>query len=152
MKITKTHQAEWQTALDRGHFKTRRKHLGGEKLTAGLWELSPGARSFPMHTHAITEEAMFVVSGNGVVRTPEGDTPIEPGDYVSFPPGGPAHQLVNTGDQPMVFLAMSATQGFDIVSYPHSKKIAASVGAFPNNKRYVFREADQVDYFDGEEQ
>lgn len=150
MKITHTNEVPWAEALTRGGFANRRKDLGGERLRAGLWELPPGKRSFPLHSHHITEEAMFVVSGRGKVRTQDGETSIGPGDYVSFPPGGPAHQLINDGAEPLVYLAMSAVQGVDVVEYPESDKVACSVGTFPSAKRFVFRRGDQVDYFAGE--
>lgn len=152
MKITRNDEGEWATALERGSFSTKRKALpGGQKLTAGLWEIAAGKRSFPMHSHAITDEAMFVISGTGRVRTPDGEHPIGPGDYVAFPPGGPAHQIEADAAGPLRFLAMSAVQGFDLVTYPNSKKVATSVGVFPNAKRFVFKEDAQVDYFDGED-
>jgi uncharacterized cupin superfamily protein len=151
MKITRTRQAEWQGAINKGKFQQRRIQLEGGRLAAGLWELPPGKRSFPFHAHHMTEEAMFVVSGHAKVRTPEGETAIGPGDHVYFPPGGAAHQLINDGSEPLVYLAMSASVGIDIVEYPDSGKVAASVGQFPSAKRFVFRAKDQVDYFDGEE-
>src|SRR5687767_12549672 len=126
MKIVRSSEAEWKQAMDRGKFGGRRKALGGEKLSCGLWELPPGKRSFPLHFHHGTEEALFVISGHAKVRTPEGETPIGPGDFVSFPVGGPAHQLVNDGEEPMVYLGMSAGVGLDIVEYPDSDKVAAS--------------------------
>jgi uncharacterized cupin superfamily protein len=152
MKIVRTHEVEWEPMMDRGRFRQRRKALGGEKLTCGLWELAPGKRSFPLHVHHIAEEAMFVISGHAKVRTADGETPIGPGDYVSFPAGGPAHQLVNDGPEPMVYVAMAAGSGVDVVEYPDSGKIACSVGTFPNYRvRQLFRKKDAVDYFDGEE-
>jgi uncharacterized cupin superfamily protein len=151
MKIVRTHEVPWQQAIERGRFAGRRKALGGEKLMCGLWELPPGKRSFPLHFHRVTEEAMYVVSGRAKVRTPDGETEIGPGDYVSFPAGGPAHQLVNDGQEPLVYLAMSAVQGFDLVEYPDSDKVACVVSHGPNAKRFVFRQKDQADYFDGEE-
>ena len=93
---------------------------------------------------------MYVLSGSAKIRTPEGLTPIGAGDYVSFPPGGPAHQLVNDGAEPMLYLAMSAGQGVDIVEYPDSNKVSSVVGVFPNAKRFIFKKADQAEYFDGE--
>ena len=149
MKIVRSSELPWKDGINRGPFGQRLKRLGGEKLTASLWELPPGKRSFPLHAHLVTEEALFVVSGRGKVRTPEGESPIGPGDWVSFPPGGPAHQLLNDGTEPLLYLGMSAVLGVDVVEYPESDKIAASVGAFPA-KRWIFRRGSQVDYFDGE--
>jgi uncharacterized cupin superfamily protein len=150
MKVVRTREIPWGAGIDRGPFAQRRKALGGEKLTCGLWELPPGKRSFPLHAHLVTEEALFVVSGQGKVRTPEGLTEIGPGDYVSFPAGGPAHQLVNDGAEPLVYVGMAAASGVDVVEYPDSDKVASSVGKWPDVKRFVFRRGSQVDYFDGE--
>lgn len=151
MKIVRTQQTEWTNALQKGAFWQRRKPLGGEKLTCGLWELAPGKKSFPFHKHHVTEEAMFVISGTAKVRSDDGLQPIGPGDYVSFPPGS-AHQLVNDGAAPLVYLGMAATIGIDIVEYPDSDKVAAALGAqgTPNAKRFVFKRGSQVEYFDGE--
>jgi uncharacterized cupin superfamily protein len=151
MKIVRSADVPWADALQRGHFSQRRKALGGgERLGCSLFELAPGKRSFPMHGHLVTEEALFVISGHALVRTPEGTSPIGPGDFVAFSAGGTAHQLVNDGAEPLVYLAMSASMGVDLAQYPESKKIAARIGAYPTGKRWVFREGDQADYFDGE--
>lgn len=150
MNVVRTGQLPWAPSLDRGPFQQRRKHLGGERLACGLWELPPGKRSFPLHVHHVTEEALFVVSGRAQVRTPEGLTEIGPGDFVSFPAGGVAHQLVNDGTEPLVYVGIAAGLGADVVEYPDSEKVACSVGRPPTGKRFVFRKASQADYFDGE--
>lgn len=150
MKVVRTNEVPWADALTRGNYGNRRKELGGDRLACGLWELAPGKKSFPLHVHYVTEEALFVISGKGQVRTPEGLTPIGPGDFVSFPAGDVAHQLINDGQEPLIYVGMSATQGSDMVEYPESNKVATVVGKRPNAKRYIFRQADQADYFDGD--
>ena len=150
MKIVRTKDEPWVDALNKGKYGGRRKPLGGEKLNASVWELPPGKKSFPLHSHHVTEEAMYVLSGSAKVRTAEGLSPIHAGDYVSFPPGGPAHQLINDGTEPMVYLAMSAGLGVDIVEYPDSDKVSSVVGKPPNAKRFIFTKATQVEYFAGE--
>ena len=151
MKIVHSRDAAWVDGLNKGNYGNRRKPLGGEKLSTSLWELLPGKKSFPLHSHHITEEALYVLSGTAKVRTPEGVTVISAGDYVSFPPGGPAHQLINDGTEPMTYLAMSAGQGVDVVEYPDTNKLATAVGAFPNGKRFIFRKDTQVEYFDADQ-
>jgi uncharacterized cupin superfamily protein len=150
MNVVRTSELPWADALKRGAFQQRRKSLGGQKLTCSLWELPPGKRSFPLHLHHVAEEALWVVSGRGQVRTPDGLTPIGPGDFVSFPAGGAAHQVVNDGDEPLVYVGMAAVSGVDVVEYPESDKVAAAVGTFPTGKRFMFRKGSQVDYLDGE--
>jgi uncharacterized cupin superfamily protein len=150
MKVVRTSTVPWTEAVNHGPFLQRRKGLGGERLSAGLWELPPGKRSFPLHAHLVTDEALFVLSGTGKVRTPEGLTEIGPGDFVHFPPGGPAHQLVNDGTEPLVYLGLGAGVGADVVEYPDSDKVAASVVAGAARKKFVFKRGSQVDYYEGE--
>lgn len=151
MKLTHSEQVPWADALNQGSFHTRKKSLGGEKLSCSLWELPPGKKSFPLHRHFVTEEAMYVLSGRCTVRTDQGTHTVGPGDFVSFPAGGAAHQLINDSDAPCTFLAMSAGMGADVVEYPDTQKVAAAVGTYPTGKRYIFKTKDQVGYFDGEQ-
>lgn len=152
MKITKTNDVNWQDALQQGNFGQRRKELGSTgRLSCGLWELPPGKKSFPFHMHHATEEAMFVISGSGKVRSNDGLTPVSAGDWVGFPPGGTAHQLINDGTEPMVYLAMGVNPvGVDVVEYPDSGKVAASIINGDKRTRFIFKKEGQVGYFDGE--
>ncbi len=151
MKIVKTDSVPWADALTKGAYGQRRKELGNTgKLSAGLWELPPGKKSFPFHMHHVTEEAMYVVKGSAKVRGPEGLTAVSAGDWVSFPPGKGAHQLINDGTEPCVYLALGVGQGVDIVEYPDSGKVAATVQQGEGRKRFVFKTDSQVDYFHGE--
>lgn len=151
MKLVKTSELPWAKGISRGNYQQRRKECGGERLKAGLYELAPGKKSWPLHAHLVTEEALYVVSGRAKVRTPEGLTDIGPGDYVSFPPGGPAHQLVNDGDAPLVYLGLSAGTDFDSCEYPDTDKISIAVGTGPSRKRFLFKRGSAVDYFEGDE-
>jgi len=151
MNIVRSEAQPWTQAINRGKFSGRRKPLGGDKLSCGLWELPPGKRSFPLHFHHGTEEALFVISGRAKVRTPDGETPLSRGDFVSFPTGGPAHQIVNDTEEPFVYLGISVSQGVDVVEYPDSGKVACAAGKPPAGKRFIFHQKNQADYFDGEE-
>jgi len=146
MKILRTQDMPWANALQRGAYSQRRKRLATEALQASLWELAPGKKSFPMHRHLLTDEAIFVLSGTGKVRTQDGATAIGPGDYVPFAPGGDAHQLINDGAEPLVYLGMSAGKGNDVTEYPDSKKVHVVVAG----KSLAFEETAAVDYFTGE--
>ncbi len=151
MEVVHSEQLPWTEQVDHGRFKGRRKALGGDRLSCGLWELPPGKRSFPLHLHHGTEEALYALSGRAKLRTTDGETVLEPGDFVSFPTGGPAHQLINEGSEPFVYLAISAGIGVDVVEYPDSGKIACAVGKSPKMKRFIFAEKNQADYWAGED-
>jgi uncharacterized cupin superfamily protein len=150
MNVIKSNEGEWVQAMDKGPFSLKKRGLVAGKLGISQWELPPGKKSFPLHKHHVTEEALYVLSGKCKVRTTDAETPIGPGDFVSFPAGGSAHQLINDGSEPCVFLGVSSGVGVDIVEYPDSGKIAAAVGAPGQGKRFVFEEKSQVDYFKGE--
>ncbi|MFO0596697.1 MAG: cupin domain-containing protein [Myxococcaceae bacterium] len=152
MKIVRSKEVEWSEGINKGKFFQRKKALAaaGSTLGCSLWELPPGKKSFPFHMHHVTEEAMYVVSGFAKVRTPEGETAIGPGDFLQFVAGSAAHQLINDGSEPLVYLGLSATKGVDIVEYPDSGKVASVVGTWPNVQRFIFKKADGAQYFDGE--
>ncbi len=149
MKIVKTNEVAWADSLKRGNYGQRRKEMGSTgKMSAGMWELAPGKKSFPFHMHYVTEEALYVISGHAKVRTPDGLTPISAGDWVMFPPGDCAHQLVNDGTEPFVYIALGMNPaGVDIVDYPDSGKLSSAIQAGPERKRFIFKKDTQVDYF-----
>src|SRR5438874_3800933 len=153
MKHVKTKDVAWADAMQKGNFGQRRKELGKTgALSCGLWELPPGKKSFPFHMHYVTEEALFVVSGTAKVRTPQGLTEVGPGDWVGFPPGDGAHQLINDGTEPFVYVAMGVNVGSsDVVEYPDSSKVATRVQVGNSDpQRYIFKKDAQAGYYDGE--
>lgn len=150
---------EWrETERERTHF--RRKKLaataGVDDLGASLYELPPGGSSWPYHYHAGNAEAIYVFDGAGTLRTPDGETRVEPGDYCAFPaaPAG-AHRLHNDGDEPLRYLAVSTMQDPDVTVYPDSEKIGVYAGSPPGGEaeREVsgyYRRDDDVDYWTDE--
>ena len=146
MQVLHTNEMQWVDALQRGSYWQRRKRLAMESLSASLWELPPGKKSFPMHRHLVTDEAIFVISGQGKVRSQDDITPIGPGDFVRFAPGGDAHQLINDGTAPLIYLGVSAGKGNDVTEYPDSRKLHVVIAG----KSLAFEEGAAVDYFTGE--
>ena len=68
-----------------------------------VFEVQPGFSS-PHHSHW-WEHEVFVLSGEGVVKTEQGDLPISHGSAV-FVPGGEMHQFQNRGDTVLRFLCL----------------------------------------------
>ncbi|HMC93817.1 MAG TPA: cupin domain-containing protein [Polyangia bacterium] len=126
---------------------------GGQMIGANLTEVAPGGVSFPFHYHCATEEALYVLSGSGAARIGETRVPVRGGDWISFPVGPEhAHQMINDGVEPLVYLCVSASaQKVDVVGYPDSKKVAATAGTFEKPiHRWISRQGDSVDYWEGE--
>jgi hypothetical protein len=74
---------------------------------------------------------------------------IKAGDYVGFPAGQRAgHCLVNEGDKPFRFIMIGDNQPNEVCVYPDSNKI--SVSALRDNDRFIMRNGERLDYWDGE--
>jgi uncharacterized cupin superfamily protein len=124
-------------------------------LGCSLTIVPPGKRAWPFHRHQVTHEMFYVLAGTGEYRI-DGDTlPLRAGDLVAAPAGKEAHQIVNTSDAELRYLAFSTIGEVDIVEYPDSGKMAAAAGI----KNADYRTASYkgvgrlqpADYFDGEE-
>jgi uncharacterized cupin superfamily protein len=57
------------------------------KCKANFVELEPGNFAYGYHYHEANEEVFYIISGNGVVRTIEGDIKVKAGDVIGFPAG-----------------------------------------------------------------
>jgi uncharacterized cupin superfamily protein len=126
--------------------------LGTERIGCSVWELPPGEAAYPYHFHYSDEELVIVLEGRPALRTPEGLRELEPGEAVRFALGEPgAHQLQNPSGERVRFLAVSSHGHPDIVIYPDSDKLAVGE-RLPHGGglREIFRQADAVDYWDGE--
>ena len=92
---------------------------------------------------------MIAVAGRPSVRTPAGTRELETGEVVVFPTGpGGAHQVINRTAEPVRILFLSQHSQLEICGYPDSGKIIADALDF--GVSFMFREADAVDYFEGE--
>ena len=139
--------------VEHGAFSFVRKRLGaaagGKHLGASWFEIQPGKKAFPSHYHLANEEAVFVLEGEGVLRGGDEEISLRSGDYVAFPPGPPAHQIVNRGTGPLRYLALSTMIEPEVAIYPDSKKIGVLSRA--QAMAVVHKQDGAVDYYEGEE-
>jgi uncharacterized cupin superfamily protein len=126
------------------HFgQALRPQLGGELIGCGLYDIPPEAQLWPYHWHTSREEWLIVVAGAPTLRTPDGERELTPGEIVAFPAGeAGAHTLFNRTEG-SVRVAIFSTLHSGVSVYPDSGKIGVP--------GHVFRVADAVDYWDGEE-
>ena len=90
-----------------------------DKLGASLIELLPGAPGGSLHMHYGVEEMFFVLAGTPLVRTPEGEETLAPGDVVYFPEGRAGlHDFSNPSDEPARIIGISTKRFPDVVAYP----------------------------------
>jgi uncharacterized cupin superfamily protein len=120
--------------------------LGAVGLGASIYELDPGESICPYHYEFGDEEWLLVLDGKPTVRTPEGEQVLAPGDVVCFRRGPDgAHKVTNNvaGETTRVLMISTMVEP-SVAVYPDSGK----VGVWPLGK--LFREADAVEYYDGE--
>ena len=113
----------WDADRDAPPYRWRRARLGRQtgltELGASLFEVPPGAASFPLHAHMNNEEAIVVLAGRPTLRTLEGERVLEPGEFVACPVGrAGAHRLDNATDEPVRFLVVSTMRAPEIVEFP----------------------------------
>jgi uncharacterized cupin superfamily protein len=134
------------------------QQLGAQKLGYRLYALEPGMRGSPFHSHRVNEEMFYIVAGEGEIRLGAERFAIRAGDVIACPPGGPeaAHQIINTSNAELRYLAVSTQQSPEICEYPDSGKYAVmddfKVDAQGNASGFVAvaRAGDGVDYWEGE--
>lgn len=93
--------------------------LGLIQVGVNLTTLFPGKESSMRHHHTREDELVFVLEGEVVLRTDEGEQVLGPGMCAGFPAGsGNGHQLVNRGDRPARYLEISNRDPADGATYP----------------------------------
>jgi uncharacterized cupin superfamily protein len=93
--------------------------LGLMKIGVNLTTLLPGKESSMRHFHTREEELVFVLEGEVVLRTDEGEQLLTAGMCAGFPAGSKdGHQLVNRSDRPARYLEISNRDPEDCAEYP----------------------------------
>jgi uncharacterized cupin superfamily protein len=153
-------EPDWDAEQDRPPFTWRRARLGrqagSEKLGASLFDVPPGASSFPLHVHHANEEMVVVLSGRPTLRTLDGERELEPGELVACPTGrAGAHRIDNRSDEPVRLLVLSTMIGPDVVEYPDTGRVwgrtnVPGLDAGPEDTQVMGRAGEEIDYLEGE--
>ena len=95
------------------------EHFGLKNFGVNLTRLAPGAASALRHAHSRQDEFVFVVEGNPLLVTNDGEEWLSPGMCVGFPHGsGNAHHLVNRTRADVLILEVGDRSPGDSVAYP----------------------------------
>jgi uncharacterized cupin superfamily protein len=153
-KIFNLNGDEWDRTEDRPGWRSKDAwvgaRIGSELLGGSMYELEPGDRLWPYHTHHANEEWVIVLRGEPTLRTPEGEHALEEGDVVAFPRGkAGAHQISNPTDAPIRVLMLSTLVKPDIVEYLDSGKVGAR--SVDGERIMLGRPGPELDYWDGED-
>lgn len=72
----------------------RRGETNGTQVS--IYEIPPQKSAYPYHYHLKDEETFFILSGEGLLKTPEGERTVHAGELLFFPTGSAgAHKLTN---------------------------------------------------------
>ncbi len=131
------------------------KHLDLKKLSATVYEVPPGERTWPYHWHHANEELAIVVSGELVLREPEGERTLVQGDAVVFRVGREgAHQFRNDSAETARVLIVATNIWPDMTQYPDSGKIGLfGIEGFAEEggwQEMWLPVGAEVDYYEGE--
>lgn len=93
--------------------------LGLTKIGVNLTTLSPGKESSMRHHHTLEDEFVYVLEGEVVLRTDEGEQTLTAGMCAGFPAGVKnGHHLVNRSGAPARYLEISNRDRADTAEYP----------------------------------
>ena len=118
---------------------------------ASLYELPPGQSICPYHYEWAEEEWLYVLEGEPVLRAPDGEHELSPGDLVFFPVGPDgAHKITNATDTIVRVLMFSTVKHPAVTIYPDADKIGVWTGGDRSDDIMVRRESGGVGYYEGE--
>lgn len=119
-----------------------------QQCAISLYEIPPGKSAYPYHYHVKNEEAFYIISGEGTLKTPLGNKSVSAGDFLFFPANEKgAHKLMNTSETEMlIYLDFDTYNDIDVAFYPDSEKI----GIWGKSINQVYKTNEQVDYYKDE--
>jgi uncharacterized cupin superfamily protein len=123
--------------------------IGAQKLGYNITTVPAGKRAFPFHNHRVNEEMFFILEGEGEVRIGAETYQIKKGDFIANVAGGPehAHQIVNTSNAELKYLAVSTKMSPEIADYPDKGNF---FGILADNFRFIGKIDESKSYWEGE--
>ena len=119
---------DFDVEQDAEPYRWRRARLGrqagAQRLGASLFEVPPGAATFPLHAHLHNEEMLIVVAGEPTLRTLDGERRLATGEVVACPAGrAGAHLLRNDTGEPVRILILSTMVAPEINLFPETGEL-----------------------------
>ena len=95
------------------------ENLGLTQFGVNVTTIEPGSMSSHRHWHAQEDEFIYMLAGELILITNEGETMLRPGMAAGFPRGdGNGHQLVNRSAVPATYLEVGTRSPDEDVEYP----------------------------------
>lgn len=121
----------------------------GNQCYVCLYEIPPMKAAYPYHYHTANTEVFYIISGAGIIKTPEGDREITAGDVIVCPPDRRgAHKVINTSEnEPLCYLDCATSNSPDVIFYPDSGKVGFNI---TGEESRFYETGTDVDYYKGE--
>jgi uncharacterized cupin superfamily protein len=154
VKVFNLNGDEWDRTEDREGWRSKDAwvgaHIDAELIGGSMYELEPGDKLWPYHTHHANEEWLIVLRGGPTLRAHDGEQTLREGDVVAFPRGKEgAHQVINRTEAPIRVLMLSTLLKPDIVEYLDTGKVGARSVA--GDRILLSRPGGEMDFWEGED-
>ncbi len=137
-----TYPAEFQTAVAGRSRQRIGKAAGLKNFGVNLTTLQPGSQSALRHWHSAQDEFVYIVQGELVMITDDGEQQLNPGDMACFPAAkANGHHLVNRSHAPATYLEVGDKSTPDRAEYPDDDLVCVPM---PDGKRQFERKDGSV--------
>lgn len=129
-------------------YKVTKRNKNSQCYVA-IYEIPPQKANYPYHYHLKSEEVFYIISGNGILETPDGNKPITSGDIIVCPPSEKgSHRIINSSyDEMLVYLDCDTINNPDITYYPNSDKVGITLDGESST---FYGKSTAMDYYEGE--
>jgi len=134
------------SAKEPAHKNRSRHELSGvfglRNFGINLTTLAPGGSSALFHRHSRQDEFIYMLEGDLVLVTDNGEQRLQPGMCFGFAAGATGHHLINRSDKEATYLEVGDRSDGDEVSYP-SDDLQAVLGP---DRKWIFAHKDGTPY------
>jgi uncharacterized cupin superfamily protein len=134
----------YPTPYDAPCRRRERKRIGDAagltQFGVNLLRLPPGAWSSQRHWHTLEDEFVFVVTGEVVLVTDDGEEILRAGDSAGFKANDRnGHHLQNRAQEEAVLLEVGSRQEGDAASYPDIDLLSIEEGVYSHRDGTEYR-------------
>jgi uncharacterized cupin superfamily protein len=112
--------------------------FGLQNFGVNLTTIAPGGMSALFHQHSRQDEFIYMLEGELVLVTDNGEQHLQPGMCFGFAAGGTGHHLINRSDKDASYLEIGDRSEGDEVTYP-ADDLRAALGP---ERRWIFTHKD----------
>jgi len=114
-----SYPAPYRDAQRKRYFRRLADFANLKNYGVNLVRVLPGGQSSARHAHSKQDEFVYVIAGELVLVTDDGEQTVTPGTCIGFPAGtGDGHHFLNRTEKDATFLVIGDRTPNDEVDYP----------------------------------